>query len=729
MVQFDNQYRQIKIKIVYYGPAHGGKTTCLQHVHRVTDPQRRTKLYSLNTASDRTLFFDLLSLNLGRIRGYRLAVQLYTVPGQVQYNATRRAVLSGADGVVFVADSQVDQRQPNLDSLQDLRQNLAANGLDFDAIPLVLQYNKRDLEPLLEVSELDRELNVRGVPAHPTVAITGSGVMESFVEVTERTLAAVAFRLGVGASEQAVRRLQEQVHEALRPFLEGAAVQPSSDDVAVTTPVVEPGPGQALDEESLVGEAVRANMAMTDLNVRLDTLGRQLERKVQVMAGIADFGREVAQQHETQGVLRMLVDRAAELLGVEAVSVLLVPGSGPLQEAVVRRLDRDPLLGTADEVGEPLAVSMVSDRRPRLLAPDLQGDAGDEEFHLDAIEAAGFGSAVMVPLLVQDRIVGVLNAYASDDRAALDEDDLQLAEVLASAAAMAYVSAEAWRQLEGLNRDLGEQVAERTEELQATLERVQRLADDLHDKNHLLEEAYRELTELDRLKDDLMARISTELKTPVRSVLNAAKVLGGQSASADGRNARFLAIIRDEAGRLSELIETVIQASLLASSGEQPALDRVPTEEILRKVVAPLRDLAQERGVHLNILIPTGLKWILCEPKTTESALRAVVKNAIEFNRNGGSVKLEVRRVNRGQEPWLQIKVTDTGVGIPEEDLVRVFDTFWQGTGTAEERRSGIGLGLTIAKRVVEQQGGEVAVTSRLAEGTEVTLSLPQRAD
>jgi hypothetical protein len=98
MVQFDNQYRQIKIKVVYYGPAVGGKTTCLQHIHRVIDPQRRTKLYSLNTAADRTLFFDLLSLNLGRIRDYRLALQLYTVPGQVQYDATRRTVLAGADG-------------------------------------------------------------------------------------------------------------------------------------------------------------------------------------------------------------------------------------------------------------------------------------------------------------------------------------------------------------------------------------------------------------------------------------------------------------------------------------------------------------------------------------------------------------------------------------------------------------------------------------------------------
>jgi len=143
MVQFDNQYRQIKIKVVYYGPAVGGKTTCLQHIHRVTDPDRRTKLYSLNTASDRTLFFDLLSLNLGRIRGFRLTLQLYTVPGQVQYDATRRAVLAGADGIVFVADSQLQQKDANIESLENLWQNMAANGLDQQTVPVVLLYNKR----------------------------------------------------------------------------------------------------------------------------------------------------------------------------------------------------------------------------------------------------------------------------------------------------------------------------------------------------------------------------------------------------------------------------------------------------------------------------------------------------------------------------------------------------------------------------------------------------------
>jgi signal recognition particle receptor subunit beta len=226
MVQFDNQYRQIKIKVVYYGPAVGGKTTCLQHIHRITDPERRTKLYSLNTASDRTLFFDLLSLNLGRIRGFRLTLQLYTVPGQVQYDATRRTVLAGADGVVFVADSQLHQRKANAESLENLWQNMAANGLDRQIMPLVLQYNKRDLEDIQTVEEMDAALNTEQRPAFETVAITGDGVLDAFAAIAERSLAAVADKLGVGTNPQAVERLQQQMRIAIQPFMKQGAEPP-----------------------------------------------------------------------------------------------------------------------------------------------------------------------------------------------------------------------------------------------------------------------------------------------------------------------------------------------------------------------------------------------------------------------------------------------------------------------------------------------------------------------
>ena len=142
MVQFDNKDGQIKIKVVFYGPALGGKTTCLRSIHRTLDPAHRTTLYSLNTATDRTLFFDLLSLNLGRIRGYSLMIQLFTVPGQPQYATTRRTVLAGADALGFVADSHPDRRRQNLQSLEDLWANEVANGLDREGLPRVFWFSQ-----------------------------------------------------------------------------------------------------------------------------------------------------------------------------------------------------------------------------------------------------------------------------------------------------------------------------------------------------------------------------------------------------------------------------------------------------------------------------------------------------------------------------------------------------------------------------------------------------------
>lgn len=725
MVQFDNQYRQIKIKIVYYGPALGGKTTCLQHIHRVTDPQRRTKLYSLNTASDRTLFFDLMSLNLGRIRGYRLAMQLYTVPGQVQYNATRRAVLSGADGVVFVADSQVEQRDHNIQSLENLWENLAANGLDRSTLPLVLLYNKRDLELRLEVQELESDLNERGVPSFPTVAIRGDGVMEAFATISERTLAAVADKLGVGANPQVIERLQLQIRAALEPYVDdGDGAEAARDErVAITTPTAAEA-DQPLSHEVLVGEAVRANLAMTDLNARLDTLSRQLERKVRVLAGVTDFARNVAEERDPAGALRVLLKTAIPLLRVQGAAVLIVPGSGQLREAVVHGFQRDPLLTTPDEAGEPLAVGLLDTRAPTLIGRDLDGAGAS--FQTAAIEAAGFSSAIAVPMVVQDRIVGLLTVYADGNRPQLDDADLQLATILTSAAAVAYVNAQAWRRLEDFNRSLEAQVAARTDELRNSLDEVQRLNRDLGEKKALVEDAYRDLAELDRIKNELITRISHELKTPVTSLVTAAKILDRYKDAPAEKGARFITIIREEAEKLSEIIQSVFQASVLANASEQPSRREITIEELLRKAVAPLRDLASEREVRLHVLVPSGLDAVSCDPETVEAALRAVVKNAIEFNHKGGEVKVEVRRTSRDERPWLVIKVTDTGMGIPDQELPHVFETFWQGGNVLTGKPRGVGLGLAIARRIIVNHGGSVSLTSQVAEGTEVTIQLPQ---
>ncbi|HEY7585326.1 MAG TPA: GTPase domain-containing protein [Candidatus Deferrimicrobiaceae bacterium] len=180
--------REINCKIVYYGPGLCGKTTNLQYIYRRMNPESRGKMISLATETERTLFFDFLPLSLGEIRGFKTRFHLYTVPGQVFYDASRRLILRGVDGVVFCADSQLTRMDSNVESIENLRVNLREQGYDSDRIPLVLQYNKRDLNPVASVAELHSLLNNRNVPEFEAVAPTGVGVFETLKSIIKLIL-------------------------------------------------------------------------------------------------------------------------------------------------------------------------------------------------------------------------------------------------------------------------------------------------------------------------------------------------------------------------------------------------------------------------------------------------------------------------------------------------------------------------------------------------------------
>jgi signal recognition particle receptor subunit beta len=180
--------REINCKIVYYGPGLCGKTTNLQYVFKRMNPESRGKMISLATETERTLFFDFLPLSMGEIRGFKTRFHLYTVPGQVFYDASRRLILRGVDGVVFCADSQLTRMDANVESLENLKINLREQGYDPDRIPLVLQYNKRDINSVASVSELHALLNYRNVPEFEAVATTGVGVFETLKSIIKLVL-------------------------------------------------------------------------------------------------------------------------------------------------------------------------------------------------------------------------------------------------------------------------------------------------------------------------------------------------------------------------------------------------------------------------------------------------------------------------------------------------------------------------------------------------------------
>jgi hypothetical protein len=197
----DLSKNEIQAKIVYYGPGRGGKTTNLLHVHESMSKMVCGKMVTIDTKGDRTLFFDFLPLNVGKVLNMTIRVQLYTVPGQVMYNATRKLVLRGVDGIVFVADSLRVQKNKNIESMENLFQNLSDEGLSIGQMPLVLQYNKRDLMesniPLLPVEELENDLNEElNLPYFEASAASGTGVYETLREISKRTIKNVIQKVG-----------------------------------------------------------------------------------------------------------------------------------------------------------------------------------------------------------------------------------------------------------------------------------------------------------------------------------------------------------------------------------------------------------------------------------------------------------------------------------------------------------------------------------------------------
>jgi signal recognition particle receptor subunit beta len=270
--------REVVFKVVYYGPGLGGKTTSLQYIHATARPEHRGKMVSLATPVDRTLYFDFLPIRVPGVRGSSVRLQLFTVPGQVYYNATRKLVLTGADGLVLVFDSQRARSDANLESLENLRENLAAHGRDLATIPHVIQFNKRDLYDTAPIDELERQLNRESAPSFGTVAMTGEGIFESLEAVTRAVLDDFERRLpetrgvspadlsmpegGLAEALRGVERREPELTPELRlsqlPETDPgeAAARAAVGDTAGRSPIATPPPPEIMARVSPVPPAV-----------------------------------------------------------------------------------------------------------------------------------------------------------------------------------------------------------------------------------------------------------------------------------------------------------------------------------------------------------------------------------------------------------------------------------------------------------------------------------------
>jgi mutual gliding-motility protein MglA len=292
MVQFNFAERTIKAKVVYYGPAQSGKTTNLEQIHRLTDPQATNRLISLNTAQDRTLFFDLLPFSLGAVSGYDFKVQLYTVPGQVQYNATRRVVLAGADAVVFVADGRRSLLKENQAAFENMKVNLLANRLVPEKVPLVIQYNKQDLPDVMAHADLEKALNPWHRPAFGAVAAQGKGVLECFMAVVQDMLGAIAVKYNLKDKGLDPASVPDLVKEAFATVLREAQAPGATMAPGMTPPAPPPAKVVISQQTDSLHAAPAPTGADTGL-VSEELLHRSLRSNVELAEALAGLVREM----------------------------------------------------------------------------------------------------------------------------------------------------------------------------------------------------------------------------------------------------------------------------------------------------------------------------------------------------------------------------------------------------------------------------------------------------
>jgi signal recognition particle receptor subunit beta len=449
----DASRKTVILKVVYCGCALGGKTTNLVTLHRLTDPGGERGLVSIATRDDRTLFFDLLPIELGQIGGMRITVKVYTVPGQTFYEATRRQVLAGADGVVIVCDSSPDQRQANAWAVENVRTILTAHGFDPASFPTVLQWNKRDLPNALPIEAMQREFNAKELWAGPAVAVSGAGVVDTFGAILRATIWKTCASMGRNVvSQSAIDRTVEAALEGAMkrqpplpdPKRSGVAANPGSAPKTISeapafehrvdTTVYRGGSRDSditrkvLDQESLLGEAVQTSMelaerldSMGDVEATSDRRGRMLEALETLTAAMTDVGGAAMPAGMTAALLAGSGRRQGSLLLVNA------SGKG-VEEREVVPPGRDVLNGPQVASLGTAAWRLV-ERKTFLVVDDLVGEVF---FGAAPPGAENVGSAVVAPVLADGHLFGAVVVYAHHDERPFDDAEQRYWKAAAS---------------------------------------------------------------------------------------------------------------------------------------------------------------------------------------------------------------------------------------------------------------------------------------------------------
>lgn len=685
MAQWSQADRTLHAKVVYYGPAVGGKTTNLKALHRLTDPAGATKLLSVNTADDRTLFFDLLPFELGTILGYRVALKLYTVPGQVRYEATRRTVLAGADAVVFVADSTRTRAGDNRASLESLKRNMQANRLDPARVPVVFQFNKQDVPDAAPPEEVASWLGIEPSRGLPAVAVEGRGVVETFIAACQAMLHRLV-ALAEAPTRRALRpeELAQQIERVFAPYRARAEAPPPAPSAG--EPAVVPQAAELLEQsletsvrlgEDLVAERERA---------------RRLEREADALRRLGEALRQVEASFDRRRIVEAALDLAGRILGAAAVS--LVSAASPERALLERSWGGrgEPLLATP--AGRRLLGRLAAAGRVCLIE-DLAAEAGPGV-------APGLRAVIAAP--VGGPGARLLLAYARAPDGRFGEMDVRFLATVAGHLAVGLEKERLYAELARHRDRLEQEVAARTLELRR---------------------AYEDLRAIDRMKDRFLSGLSHEMRTPLAAILSAAAFLAEYDGSPEDRREMIGSILAS--GRLLDrLLDRLFRVARLEGTIERPSLVEVEVEQVVGEALR----LAGSPAVAVRV--DPAARRVCADPPRLARAIANLLDNAVKFSAPGSPIELRVApaasEAGRPGPGGLAVAVLDRGPGVLPEDRARMFSPFEQGGDLLTSKPSGLGLGLYEARAIARLHGGDIVYREREGGGSEFCLVLPPPA-
>jgi len=638
LVEINHKERFLRVKILYYGPAAGGKTTSLQMLHRHARSDRRQELVSVNTAQDRTILFDLLPLSTPAFRSYELRFQVVAVPGQKFYGATRKMLLKNTDSIVFVANSATDRWQENLQSMKEMTEYLLDHGVEPSSIPMVFQYNKRDLPDTTDLKIMERGLNARGAPSFESVATEGRGVLESFGAMLEKTMTELATRYKIGenmgdarsAKEWATRTMLEvfgttleQLQRAKDPPYPPAEPAPTrvfrvkapqlSPAVPVesgfpghTPPVHSPPQGAIqLDTKSanaMVESYAEAASSLADHISELKEQTQVESRRVETYRAVADVAKKLfsATPDETPILLEGLVGSLAQSLRCGQASLSLIRPDGNFEQIVGLGLPVDPLEGARSPGGRPLAQALVDGQKPML---QLRGEVGPLE---DAMDRAGLDCVAVLALPMRTPIhaVGLLTFYFPQEAPAPNQETIEHLERVALELTMALEVISDAHASESLKQSLRSAFRGRVAEGAA------------HGLDVPISGIESALVRV-RARPDVPAWIQQEL-SQVESALS---------------NVKFMR-----------------QTLLDLRSGRLPGRVPTPLNEILARLESELSAALTEQGIRFLVEIKPGVRPVHAEPYLLRGLLYTIIDNSRRrlAGAGGGVIRILVQPDTNG---------------------------------------------------------------------------------